>query len=110
MNNAVFGKTMESVRKHRDIKFVTTGMRRNQLGSEPNYPTAKCFTENLLAIGIIEPQILMNKPVYLGLSILDLTRTVIYEFQSDYQTPKYGENCKALLYEYRQLHCSCENR
>ena len=80
INNAVFGKTMESVRKHRDIKFVTTGMRRNYLGSEPNYPTAKCFTENLLAIGIIEPQILMNKPVYLGLSILDLTRTVIYEF------------------------------
>ena len=80
MNNAVFGKTMESVRKHRDIKSVTTEMRRNYFVSEPNYPTAKYFRENLLAIRIIEPQILMNKSVYLQLSILDLTRTVIYEF------------------------------
>ena len=80
MNNAVFGKTMESVRKHRDIKSVPTEMRRNYFVSEPNYPTAKCFRENLLAIRIIEPQILMNKSVYLQLSILDLTRTVIYEF------------------------------
>ena len=50
MNNAVFGKTMENVRKHRDIKLVTTDKRRNKLVSEPNYHTMKCFSENLLAI------------------------------------------------------------
>ena len=50
MNNAVFGKTMENVRKHRDIKFVTTDKRRNQLASEPNYHTTKYFSENLMAI------------------------------------------------------------
>ena len=52
MNNAVFGKTMENVRKHRDIKLVTTDKRRNQLVLEPNYHTVKYFTENLMAIEI----------------------------------------------------------
>ena len=50
MNNSVFGKTMENVRKHRDIKLVTTDKRRNQLVSESNYHKRKCFSENLLAI------------------------------------------------------------
>ena len=50
MNNAVFGTTMENVRKHRDIKLVTTNRRRNQLAAEPNYHTTKWFSENLLAI------------------------------------------------------------
>ena len=50
MNNAVFGKTMENVRKHRDIKFVTTDKIRKQLASEPNYHTTKDFSENLMAI------------------------------------------------------------
>ena len=94
MNNAVFGKTMENVRKHRDIKLVTTERRRNYLVSEPNYHTTKFFTENLLAIEMRKTQILMNKPVYLGLSILDLSKTVMYEFWYDYVKPKYGENTK----------------
>ena len=50
MNNAVFGKTMENIRKHRDIKLVTTDKRRNQLASEPNHHTTKCFSKNLIAI------------------------------------------------------------
>ena len=50
MNNAVFGKTMENVRKHRDIKLVTTDKRRNQVASEPNYHTTKYFSENLMTI------------------------------------------------------------
>ena len=94
MNNADFGKTMENVRKHRNIKLVTTERRRNYLVSEPNYHTTKFFTENLLAIEMRKTQILMNKPVYLGLSILDLSKTVMYEFWYDYVKPKYGENTK----------------
>ena len=50
MNNSVFGKTMENVRKHRDIKLVTTDKRRNQLVSEPNYHTTKWFSDGLIAI------------------------------------------------------------
>ena len=67
MNNAVFGKTMENVRKHRDIKLVTTERRRNYLVSEPNYHTTKFFTEHFLAAEIKKPQIYMNKTVHLGL-------------------------------------------
>ena len=94
MNDAVFGKTMENVRKYRNIKLVTTERRRNYLVSEPNYHTTKFFTENLLAIEMIKTQILMNKPVYLGLSILDLSKKVMYEFWYHYVKPKYGGNAK----------------
>ena len=63
--------------------------RRNYLVSEPNYRTTKFFTQNLLGIQMRKTQILMNKPVYLGLSILDLSKTVMYEFRYDYVKPKY---------------------
>ena len=65
MNNSVFGKITENVRKHRDIKLVTTGKRRNQLVSEPNYRTTKGFSENLLAIAMKKTKVEINKPVYL---------------------------------------------
>ena len=67
MNNSIFGKTMENVRKHGDIKLVITERRRNYLVSELNYQTTKFFTENLLAMGMRKTQILINKPVYLSL-------------------------------------------
>ena len=80
MNNAIFGKTMENVRKHRNIKLVTTKRRRNYLVSEPKYHTTKFFTENLLTVEMRKTQILVKNPVFLGLSILDLSKTVMYEF------------------------------
>ena len=82
MNNAVFGKTMENVRKHRNIKhqIATTKRRRNNLVSEPSYHTAKFFTENLSVIKTRKTGILMSKPVYIGLSILNVNKTVTYEF------------------------------
>ena len=82
MNNSVFGKTIENVRKHRDIKLVTTDKRRNQLVSEPNYHTTKWLSENLLAIGMKKTKVKMNKPVYLGL------------FWYDYIKAKYQDNVK----------------
>ena len=94
MNNAVFGKTMENVRKHRDIKLVITDKRRNQLVSESNYHTTKWFSENLLAIEMKKTRVKMNKPVYLGLSILQISKTLMYEFWYDYNKPKYGDNVK----------------
>ena len=94
MNNAVFGKTMENVRKHRDIKLVTTYKRRNQLVSEPNYHTTKWFSENLSAIEMKKIKVKMNKPVYLSLSILEISKTLMYEFWYDYMKPKYGDNVK----------------
>ena len=94
MNNSVFGKTMENVRKHRDIKLVTTYKRRNQLMSEPNYHTAKWFSENLLAIEMKKIKMKTNKSVYLGLAILEISKTLMYEFWYHYMKPKYVDNVK----------------
>ena len=94
MNNSVFGKTMENVRNHRDIKLVTTDKRWNQLVSDPNYHTSKHFSENLFAIEMEKTKVKMNKPVYLGMSILDISKTIIYEFWYDYIKQKYLDNAK----------------
>ena len=94
MNNAVFGKTIENVRKHRNIKLVTTKRRRNYLVSEPNFHITKFFIEELLAIEMKKAEILMNKPVCSGLSILELSKILMYEFWYDYVKPKYDEKAK----------------
>ena len=80
MNNFVFRKTMKNVRKHRDIKLVTTNENRNKLVSEPNYQTIKHFLENLLAIEMKRTKVKMNKPIYLGMSILDINKTLCMNF------------------------------
>ena len=84
MNNSVFGKTMENVRNYRDNKVVTTDNRRNRSVSEPIYHTAKYFSEDLLAIEMKKIKVKMNKPIYLGMSILDISKTLVYEFRYDY--------------------------
>ena len=94
MNNSVFGKTMENVRKHRDIKLVTTDKTRNRLVSEPNYHATKWFSEDLLAIEMKKIKVKMNKPVYLGLPILEISKTLMYEFLYDFIKPKYQNNAK----------------
>ena len=94
MNNAVFGKTMKNVSKKRNSKLVAAERRRNDLVSETNYHRTKFFAENLLSIEMRKTQILMNRPVYLGFSILDPSKTVMYEFWYDYVKPKYGENAE----------------
>ena len=80
MYNAIFGKAMDNVRKHRDTKVVTTEKRINYLVSEPNCHTTKFFIENLLAVEMRKTQILINQPVYLGLSILEISTKVMYVF------------------------------
>ena len=80
MNNALFGKTMEKMRKHRDIKLVKTDHKRNKLVSEPNYHTMKLISENLSIIEMKKVKVKMNKPIYLGLSILEISKIIIYEF------------------------------
>ena len=94
MNNAVLGKTMENVRKHRDIKFVTTDKRRNQLASATNYHTTKYFLGNLMAIEMKKTKVKMNTPIYLGMSILDISKTLMYEFWYDYIKVKYQDRTK----------------
>ena len=100
MNNAVFGKTMENVRKHRDIKLVTTDKRRNRLASEPNYHITKYFSENLMAIEMKKTKVKMNKPIYRGMSILDISKTLMYEFWCDCIKPKFRDRAKTMLHGY----------
>ena len=94
MNNAVFRKIMEIIRKHRDIKLVTTDKRRNKLLSEPNYHTMNYISEDLSIIEMNKAKVKMNKPIYLGLSILEIRKLLMYEFWYDYMKPKYGDNVK----------------
>ena len=94
MNNSVFGKTMENVPNHRDIKLVTKNQKRNKLLSEPNYHTSKHFSEDLMAIEMRKTKVVMSKPVYLGQAILDISKTLMYEFWYDYLKPKYGDKVK----------------
>ena len=95
MNNAVFGKTMENIRKRRNIKLVTTDKRRNKLVSEPNYHTIIYISEDLFQmIEMNETKVKMNKPINLGLSILEISKLLMYEFWYGYMKPKYGDNIK----------------
>ena len=94
MNNAVFGKTMENVRKHRYIKLVTRDRRRIQLTSESNYHAKKYFySENLMATEMKKTKLKMNMRIYLGMSMLDISKTLMYEFWYDYIKPKYQWSC-----------------
>ena len=77
MNSSVFGKTMEYVRKYRDTKLVAREEQRSKLVSKPNYHTTKHFTENLLGIEMKKTKVTMNKPLYLGMTILDISKTLI---------------------------------
>ena len=94
MNNAVFGKTMENVRKYRDIKLVKTDKKRNKLVSEPNFHTMKLIDNNLAIIEMRKVKVKMNKTIYLGLSILDISKITMYEFWYDYVKSKYEDKAR----------------
>ena len=94
MNNLVFGKTMENVRNYRDVKLIVTEERRKKLTSEPNYDSCKQFTEDLMAIEMRKTEVLMDKPIPVGQAILDISKTLMYEFYYDYLKIKYQDKVK----------------
>ena len=94
MNNAVFGKTMENIRKHRNIKLVTNKKAFLKKVMQPNFKSRIVFSENLVGCEMGKKCIVMNKPVYIGQAILDLSKIVMYEFHYDYMVPKYEGNLK----------------
>ena len=95
MNNSVFGKTMENVRNHSGIKLATSDKKRKRLVSEPNYHSHKNFSDHLMAIEMKKTKVKMVKPLYLGMSILDISKTLMYEFWYVYIGPKYGDKSKS---------------
>ena len=94
MNNSVFGKTMENIRKYRDIKLVTTDKKRSKLVSEPNYQIINLISEDLSIIEMKKSKVKMNKPIYLGLSMLEISKILMYEFWYDYMKSKYNDNVR----------------
>ena len=90
MNNSVFGKTMENIRKHGNIGLVTTEEKYLCTVMKPNFKSGVLFGENLMGCEMGKIKVVMNKPVYLSQAILDLSKIVIYEFHYDYMVPKYG--------------------
>ena len=90
MNNNVFGKTMKNIRNHKDVKLVTSDKKYLNYVMKPNFKDGHPFSKHLFAVEIEKSEIKMGKPVYLGQAILDLSKTLMYEFLYDYMKPKYG--------------------
>ena len=98
MNNSVFGKTMENIRNRVDVKLVNTKEKLRKLVAKPNFKgPPKIFSENLVSVHMKKTSLTMNKPVYLGMCILDLSKTIMYDFHYNYIKPKYGEKTKLLF-------------
>ena len=96
MNNSVFGKMIENVRKRRDIKLIVTDERRKKLVSEPNYASCTTFSDHLMAIEMRKTRVLMDKPIIVGQAILDKSKELMYEFWYEYLKPKYKDKVKLL--------------
>ena len=96
MNNAVFGKMIENVRKRRNIKLIVTEERRKKLTSEPNYVSCKAFSDYLMAIEMRKISVVMDKPIMVGQAILDKNKELMYEFYYYYLKPKYNDKVKLL--------------
>ena len=91
MNNVIYGKSVENVRNHRDIKLVTSNKQRRKLASEPNYHSTKCISEAFLIMEMKKAEAKMNKLIPLGQAILDISKTLMYDFWYNYIKPKYGD-------------------
>ena len=94
MNNSVFGKTMENIRNHMDIKLVTSNKKYLKYVMKPNFKDGHPFSKHLFAVEMGKREITMNKPVYLGQAILDLSKTLMYEFHYDYMRTQYSSKVK----------------
>ena len=94
VNNSVFGETMQNIRNHNDMKLVTSKQKYEKYFMKPNFKDGRAFSKDLFAVEMGKTEIKMNKPVYLGQAILDLSKTLMYEFHYDYIRPKYDSKVK----------------
>ena len=97
MNNSVFGKTMENIRNRVNVKLVNNEEKARKLIAKPNYKSSKIFSENLISVHMKKTSLVMNKPVYLGACILDLSKPIMYDFHYNYIKPMYGDKAKLLF-------------
>ena len=92
--NSVYGKTMENVRNHSDIRLLTDWKAIEKLVSKPNFYRLSIFDQNLVAIEMRKTMVRMFKPVFVGVSVLDISKTFLYKFLYDFLYPSYGEKVK----------------
>ncbi|XP_022797407.1 uncharacterized protein LOC111335684 [Stylophora pistillata] len=97
MNNSVYGKTMENIRKRVDVRLVNSEEKAEKLVNKVNFKHCTIFSENLCTIEMRKTQILFNKPLYLGMCILDLSKTLMYDFHYNYIKSKYGDRAELLF-------------
>ena len=97
MNNSVFGKTMENLRKRVDVRLITDEKKLLKMASKPTYVSSKIFNENLVALHKIKETLTLNRPAYVGMCILDLSKTLMYDFHYNYIKKKYGDKAKLLF-------------
>ena len=97
MNNSVFGKTMENIRKRVDVRLITNGKKLLKMSSKPTFVCSKIFNEDLVAVHKIKEVLTLNRPAYVGMCILDLSKTLMYDFHYNYIKQKYGDKAKLLF-------------
>ena len=97
INNSVFGNTMENLRKRVDVRLVTDQKKLSKLVSKPTYVNSKIFNEDLVAVHKIKETLTPDRPAYVGMCILDLSKTLMYDFHYDYTKEKYGSRTKLLF-------------
>ena len=97
MNNSVFGKTMENLRKRVDVRLVTDYKKLNKLSSKPTYVSSKIFNEDLMAVHKIKETLTLNRPAYVGMCMLNLSKTLMYDFHYKFIKEKYGDKARLLF-------------
>ena len=108
MNNSVFGKTMENLRKRVDVRPVTNEKKLDKLTAKPTYVSSKIFNENLMALHKVKETLILNRPVYVGMCILDLSETLMYDFHYNYIKKKYNNRARLLFTDTDSLTCEIE--
>ncbi|KMQ85714.1 hypothetical protein RF55_15565, partial [Lasius niger] len=114
MNNAVFGKTMENVRNHVDVKLLTKWDGRygaEAMIAKPNFHSRSVFAENLIAVELRKLEVKFNKPIYVGMCILDISKVCLYEFHYEYMSPLYRDKCRVMYTDTDSLiyHIECDD-
>lgn len=97
MNNAVFGKTMENMRKRISVELVNTPKRLRKVCAKPNFQSFKIYNEDLVAVNIKKTTIVLNRPIYAGFCILDISKLYMYRFHYDVMKAKYGTRAQLLF-------------
>ena len=109
MNNSVFGKTMENLRNHVNVELVTSQKRLRKITAKPNFTSFRIFGENLAAVQLKKTTLTLNRPIYAGMAILDISKTVMYNFHYNHIKPLYGEDASLLFTDTDSLCYQIEN-